>query len=97
MENPTIFVRFLRTHPAFGHFVGQVGEVLKHVGEQLIADGFAEPATAPAAAPDFAALVASGKLFVVPGEETATVPADAGPQVPALAAGTPDPTTDEIR
>ena len=67
MENPTIFVRFLHTHPAFGYFVGQVGKVLKEAGEQLIADGFAEPATAPEAAPE---------LAIVPADETPAVVVD---------------------
>lgn len=66
MENQTIFVRFLRTHPAFGLFVGQIGEVLKEAGEQLIADGFAEPAPAPEAAPE---------LAIVPAEEAPEVEA----------------------
>jgi len=71
---PTVFVRFLRTHPAFGYFVGQVGEVLKHVGEVLIADGFAEPATE--LTNETATAPADEHAAPLPTNETATVPTD---------------------
>jgi hypothetical protein len=98
---PTMLVKFLRTHPAFGHFVGSVGEVLTHVGQQLIADGFAEVANPnnrpdlPGYTPELPAPDPAGVNAPAPGFDTATVPADPATTVPTDETSTPP--TDETR
>ena len=82
----TMFVRFLRTHPSFGYFVGQVGEVLEKVGHELIADGFAEAAEKPEPVAEEVAEPAN-EVAVAPAEEVTLVPA----------AEVSAPLTDEIR
>lgn len=86
-----MFVRFLRTHPSFGYFVGNVGRVLVEEGNKLVADGFAEPAEAPAEEAAETPAVEAAE----PANETATVPADPAPAVPAAEVATLP--TDETR
>ena len=90
----TMFVRFLRTHPSFGYFVGQVGEVLEKVGHDLIADGFAEAAEKPEPVAEEAVETPAVEA-AEPANETAAVAPDPVTLVPAAEVSAP--LTDEIR
>lgn len=83
----TMFVRFLQTHPSFGYFVGQVGQVLVDEGNKLVADGFAEPAETPAQE----AAETPAEKAAEPANEYAAAPALAVTAVPAAEVSAPFP------